>query len=167
MALERNLPQRRLTAAEVTVEWFGTTRGVTEQRRAQEVAGTGLGLALCKRLVSLVVGEIGVGTAPGQGSSFRFSLRLPIVKVSAPIKTETGPIDWHRMTAVVDYLDKLVDDGDVQSQTLWETSRPSLAPVLKDRLGTFEEALNAFDFETALLISRAAVAASRPGRLVS
>jgi len=49
--------------------------------------GSGLGLTICRHLVELMGGEIGVVSREGSGSSFHFSLPLEAVE---PVLTDTG-----------------------------------------------------------------------------
>ncbi len=76
--------------------------------------GTGLGLAICSRLVDLMGGKIGVESQEGEGSTFWFTLNLP-VHGEMPQKIAPKP-------AVSGARVLLVDDNDVNLSILQEQS---------------------------------------------
>ncbi|MEW6363579.1 MAG: response regulator [Acidobacteriota bacterium] len=71
--------------------------------------GTGLGLAISKQLVEMMGGAIGMSSREGEGSSFFFSLTLPIHK-QVPAVAEPGSL------AGLSVL--VVDDNDLNRQML-------------------------------------------------
>jgi PAS domain S-box-containing protein len=62
--------------------------------------GSGLGLSIVKRLAELMGGEVGVRSAPGQGSSFWATVKMDAVRVL----TEREPVGLGRRILIVDDL---------------------------------------------------------------
>ena len=73
--------------------------------------GTGLGLATASHLVELMGGEIAVDTRIGEGSTFRFDLRLEVVHGSEPAVEQR--LDGLRVLAVDDNATNRLVLGDL------------------------------------------------------
>ncbi len=110
----------------------------------RKFGGTGLGLSIARSIVELMGGEIGVTSAPGQGTTFRFTVRL----ATRPARHKQGAVvpDLARMRVLV------VDD--------METSRLILRQMLQswqcevteaDSGATALQALRTHPFDLILL----------------
>jgi signal transduction histidine kinase/DNA-binding response OmpR family regulator len=78
----------------------------------RKYGGTGLGLALCSRLVGLMGGRVGVESTEGNGSRFFFSIRAAalIDQVPAPTPEKSAKLIGKRIL--------IVDDSDTNLQIL-------------------------------------------------
>jgi PAS domain S-box-containing protein len=85
---------------------------------ARRFGGTGLGLALCKRLVSMMDGQIGVDSRPGAGSTFWFTVTLQVADDVAPRPAAADSAQQRLRDAHAGAHVLLVDDEPVNREVL-------------------------------------------------
>ena len=135
------------TNAALRFEFTDTGIGIAEERLAdlfqafqqaeasttRRFGGTGLGLSICERLVSIMGGQIGVDSTVGSGSTFWFTLSLPVADGRLPSPIDDIPLSGVSALVVegnaptARMIEALLDDRGVEA-TLVET--PGAAATL-------------------------------------
>jgi PAS domain S-box-containing protein len=112
----------------------------------RQYGGTGLGLAVTRKLALLMGGDAGASSTPGQGSSFWFSVRLKKGNATAKPITTSIAADSAEPILLRDYADRrilLVDDEPINR----EVTLSLLSDVFK-QVDTAKDGIEAVELAT-------------------
>lgn len=111
--------------------------------------GTGLGLAICRRLTEAMNGEIGLDSAPGEGSTFRFRIPVPVAPPSTDPLPAAGFLTGLRVLVVDDNAtNRLVLESQLRGWKL----QPEAVPDARAAMDRAHEAATAGEpFHLAVL----------------
>ncbi len=99
----------------------------------RKYGGTGLGLAICRQLAGLMGGTVGATSRPGEGSTFWFSLCLPLDSQASAVPLPASDLTGVRVL--------IVHEGEISRRVLHE--QISNWDIRNDGVGSGEEALAA------------------------
>jgi PAS domain S-box-containing protein len=101
------------------------------------VEGTGLGLALCQRLMQAMQGSIGANSTPGQGSTFWVELACadsPLQRVD-PAKRTASPNESDAKNRTILYIEDNLSNLTLIEQVLAEQPHIQLITAMQGQLG--------------------------------
>ncbi len=110
----------------------------SERATSRGYGGLGLGLAICRKLVEMHGGEIGVSSSGDEGQGSMFSFSLPVYEHQVDLTDKGVPVfEGHRVSLLVDdqggsqgLLEKLIEQGYQAEASLIREESDWLADLL-------------------------------------